>query len=390
MTLNTFFKLAFRKILRDAASVFYDFLKIDEKLFVFQSEGDFWDNARALYEYMIAHKFNEKYRLVWLVNEPSQYKRFAEKNVEFIKADSYNPPEIFKCQKIMRTARYFFFTHWGYKKARKNQIVVNLWHGGVVMKAFEGKPFLYKSFDYQSSPSQAAAERMQLFTGVRKEQVIVNGDCRQDYLFSDCENKVKCFLGKGYDKYILGMPTFKKTKTWTDASTESWILPVIKNKVQFEKLNSFCKKENVLLILKVHHLEDTSFIEAKNLTNIRIIKDDELQNSDIQLYELIGKTDALLTDFSSVAYDYMPLDKPIGYMISEMQNYSRGFITENIAEEMVGEKILNLDELEKFIADVKNGVDNYHHERKKILDKFYVYQKAGNCERLLNILKIKK
>lgn len=186
------------------------------------------------------------------------------------------------------------------------------------------------------------------------------------------------------------MPTFKRTKRWTDASTDSWILPVIKSKHQFEELNSFCKKENILIILKVHHLEDTSFIEAKNLTNIRILKDDELQNSDIQLYELIGKTDALLTDFSSVAYDYMLLDKPIGFMVSEMQNYSRGFIVDNIADEMVGDKILSIDELEKFIIDVKNGVDNYHHERKKILDKFYVYQKNGNCERLLNILKIQK
>lgn len=390
MTLNTFFKLAFRKILRNAASAFYVFLKIDENLFVFQSEGDFWDNARALYEYMIAHEFNEKYRLVWLVEEPSQYKQFAKKNVEFIKADSYNPTEIFKCQKIMRTARYFFFTHWGYKKARKNQAVVNLWHGGVVMKALEGKPHLYKTFNYQCLPSQAAANRMSLFTGVQKEQVIVNGDCRQDYLFSHCEDKVKGFLGKGYDKYILGMPTFKRTKRWTDALAESWILPVIKEKTQFEELNSFCAKENVLIILKIHHLEDTSFIEAKNLTNIRILKDDELQNSDIQLYELIGKTDALLTDFSSVAYDYMLLDKPIGFMVSEMQNYSRGFIVENIADEMVGDKILSIDELEKFIIDVKNGVDNYHHERKKILDKFYVFQKDGNCERLLNILKIQK
>lgn len=388
MTLKMFFKLAFRKILRDVVSVFYGFMKIDENLIVFQSEGDFWDNARALYEYMISQELNKKYRLVWLVENPILYKRFIKKNVEFVKLDSYNPTEIFKCQKIMRTAHFFFFTHRGYKNARKNQVVVNLWHGGVIMKAFEGKPCLYKIFDYQCSTSQAAAERISLATGVQKEQVIVNGDCRQDYLFSDCEDKVKNFLGNGYDKYILGMPTFKKTKRWTDASTESWILPVIKNKAQFEELNSFCKKENVLVILKVHHLEDTSFIEAKNLTNIRILKDDELQNSDIQLYELIGKTDALLTDYSSVAYDYMLLDKPIGYMISEMQNYSRGFITENITDEMVGEKILSLGELKRFIVDVKNGVDNYHHQRKKILDKFFVYQKDGNCERLLNILKI--
>lgn len=390
MQFEIFCKKAIRKVSRKLGSVIYRFAPINENLFVFQSEGDFWDNAYALFEYMVKNGYNKKYHLVWLVNEPKLYKEFGGDNIEFVKTASFTPSEIFYEQKIMRTSKYFFFTHNGYKQARKGQIVVNLWHGGVVMKAFNGKPTLYETFDYQCSSSPAAAERMALFTGMTRKQAIINGDCRQDYLFSDCEEKVKSFLGKGYDKYILGMPTFKKTKNWTDAQTDSWILPVVKNKEQFITLNDFCKKENVLLVLKVHHLEDTSFINADSLTNIRVLKDEDLQKARIQVYELIGKTDALLTDFSSVAYDYMLLDRPIGYIVSEMQNYTRGFIIPNIEDEMAGEKLISIEDLEQFIIDVKNGKDDFKSERKALVDNFFVYQKDGNCERLLNILKIEK
>ena len=338
---------------------------------------------------MIRNEYNQKYHLVWLVNNSSLYKTFNYKNVEFVDANSFLPIKMFNLQKIKRTAGYFFFTHWGYRHRRKSQIVVNLWHGSIVMKASSRvSTSLYKSFDFQCTPSTIAAERMTLFTGMKKEQAIINGDCRQDYLFSNCEEKVKSFLGKDYDKYILGMPTFKKAKNWSDAKIDSWILPVIKTKEQFESLNDFCKKKNVLLVLKVHHLEDTSFIDAGSLTNIRVLKDEDLQKSRIQIYELIGKTDALLTDFSSVAYDYMLLDRPIGYMVSEMQNYTRGFIIPNIEDEMAGEKLSSLADLEKFIVDVKDGKDDFKAARKAVADKFFVYQKDGNCKRLLGKLGI--
>ena len=63
-------KKVYRKALKILSFVFNRFRRIDNRLFVFQSEGDFWDNARALYEYMVSKGLNKEFRLVWFVKEP--------------------------------------------------------------------------------------------------------------------------------------------------------------------------------------------------------------------------------------------------------------------------------------------------------------------------------
>lgn len=49
---------------------------------------DFSDNARALFEYMLANQYNETYELVWLVKDPAEFSRYSRlKNVSFAAYD---------------------------------------------------------------------------------------------------------------------------------------------------------------------------------------------------------------------------------------------------------------------------------------------------------------
>ena len=41
----------------------------------------------------------------------------------------------------------------------------------------------------------------------------------------------------------------------------------------------------------------------------------------IKLYELIGISDGLLSDYSSVAVDYLLLDRPLGYVLADYNIY---------------------------------------------------------------------
>ena len=66
-------------------------------------------------------------------------------------------------------------------------------------------------------------------------------------------------------------------------------------------------------------------------------------------YELIGISDGLLSDYSSVAVDYLLLDRPLGYVLADYNIYKekRGFVFEDPLEYMPGEKIYN-------VCDIRN------------------------------------
>ena len=48
---------------------------------LFETNDDFTDNCRALFDYMVANGYNKKYELVWLVHEPEKYKKYQAENV---------------------------------------------------------------------------------------------------------------------------------------------------------------------------------------------------------------------------------------------------------------------------------------------------------------------
>ena len=46
---------------------------VDDKMIVLESEGDFSDNAEALYNYMKTNGFLRTYRVIWLVDNPKVF-----------------------------------------------------------------------------------------------------------------------------------------------------------------------------------------------------------------------------------------------------------------------------------------------------------------------------
>ena len=59
-----------------------------------------------------------------------------------------------------------------------------------------------------------------------------------------------------------------------------------------------------------------------------------MEKKQIKLYELIGISDGLLSDYSSVAVDYLLLDRPLGYVLADYNIYKekRGFVFEDPLE----------------------------------------------------------
>ena len=125
-----------------------------------------------------------------------------------------------------------------------------------------------------------------------------------------------------------------------------------------------------------------AFLDNTGLKNVFYLSDSDLLAKKIQINQLLSCADILLTDYSSVFYDFLLLNRPIGFMISDISDYSRGFIVDDPIAEMPGAKITNLEELITFLQDTISGNDNYQKERDRIKQKVFENTDSNNCYRV--------
>lgn len=362
------------------------FTKTNNKYILIETEGDFCDNGRALYEYMIEHNYNKKYHIIWIVTSPKNYKKNAPTNVKFISRTKNGIIAKWQFYKYINKVKYFFFTHpYWLDKWKEDQTVINLWHG-TPLKA--GGKDLSNIYNYFASPSTKTFDLYNKFIGVKKSQYVVTGMPRNDLLYrkSQCVDKL---IDKNKDtKVIISMTTFRQSTNMTDSNIEDpYALSVINSMEEAKQLNKYLKEKNIIILVKIHHLQKTEILNKVSLSQIKYIEDKDLMEKDIQLYELLGQMDGMLSDYSSVTFDYSLLDRPMGFFTNGIDDYkkTRGFLVDNILEYMPGHKIDNLKDFYKFIDDFDKGIDKYKEERENICKLGNEYKDNKNSERVIKM-----
>lgn len=267
-------------------------------------------------------------------------------------------------------------------KPSKNQISIQLWHGTGLKKGCYNNISDY--YTHIASSSDYFVNIVKKVFSTNMSKIFINGNPRNDLL-------VQPFLGKYSkkynEKYIIWLPTYRNGLGRKESSIE---LPVL-NLNNCDTFNSCLMRNNVKLFIKPHPLQSNSFNSVvSNKSNIILINDQMLIEEDIMLYQFIGGMDALLTDYSSVFYDYLLLDRPIGFVIEDIDEYkhNRGFVFDNPLSMMPGMKIYNIDDLENFISNLDKH-DPYKEDRRKINELANFYKDNKNCERILDLIKTK-
>ncbi|WP_288177740.1 CDP-glycerol glycerophosphotransferase family protein [Blautia hydrogenotrophica] len=140
----------------------------------------------------------------------------------------------------------------------------------------------------------------------------------------------------------------------------------------------------------MHPAQDLSRLNPKirQYRRICFLTNEDMRRRQVPLYSLVKEADALITDYSSVYFDYLLLDRPIGFVLEDLESYEghRGFVVPNPLDYMPGEKIYCKEELLDFFRKVVNEEDNFKEERKKICDQVNYYQDGNNCARLLELI----
>lgn len=329
---------------------------------------DFTDNSKALFDYMISKGYNNKYEMVWLVNDPLCYKDVETiPNVKFLSVNSAVTDNVVERDEYYRAiclAKYLFTTDsYGFmRESRNTQIRVQLWHG-CGFKTRLNFPSCANRYDFTTVISDLYSVIHKKAFGLRDEQILVTGYAKHDWVFNGCNVNLKKKLQfSDNSKLILWLPTFRKTVKSLSyveniGATSETGLPLIYDKEQLDLLNEYLKLKNVTIAIKTHPVQDDSIISIGELSNIVTISKEWLISERININQLFSQTDALISDYSSGAVDYMLADKPIAFTLDDVEEYeaSRGFVFDNIHEWLPGMEMWNYDDMCKFIDMISEG-----------------------------------
>lgn len=383
----------------------YPCIKLLEKLphriqgnkIVLESNVDFSDNARALYEYLISNNYNEKYQIVWCVNQPEKYIKYHTKNVKFVKKKHVS----IKCRTItsyfnLWTAHYIFFTHSMRELKVKNekQVLINLWHGCGYKAAKGGSETIV--FDYCLVPGEIFIDTKAEFFHCDKEKILPLGYPRYDWMLNPIEINKRKFMdlmkrdsfSDCLEKIVIWMPTFRNSAntTLSDNTIKNETgLPILGHLENIIEMNAFCRERNIKLVIKRHYLQTVYQGGEQEYTNIIFVDDSDFVQIGVQLYEILAFTDALITDYSSIAIDYLLLDKPIGFVLEDYEEYSksRGFVFENPLDYMPGNKIYDQGDMWIFLNNVAKSEDVFLEDRKRVALETHCLKKESYCREIL-------
>lgn len=354
---------------------------------VIESHNDFDCNGGAFYNYLIKNGYNKKYKIIWLTRK--KYKENLPQNVELVPL--YGPS--IKRAYHLCLAKYFSYDCEVITKIRKDQIVVYCSHGAGGFKNIKGKMIIPDFIDYilLQSPNYMPIQANQWSISKNDSRIVYIGYPSHDIFFNPSQNEMSKIIKKKYKKIILWMPTFRKVSGYNrnDSSKEQKLgIPLIDKLEEYENLNKTLEEKNIFLIIKLHPKQDLSALGIMDLSNIKVLTGETVKKLNIDNYNLIKYSDALISDYSGVAYEYLQLDRPIAYVLDDMKDYKNGFVVDDIHELIAGHEIYNYNDLISFLDDLSNDNDRYKNKRDKIRDYIYKYHDGKSCERLAKLLKL--
>ncbi|WP_080843997.1 CDP-glycerol glycerophosphotransferase family protein [Cytobacillus gottheilii] len=372
------------------------------KFVVFELIED--DYCLNFYDYSQVDNFNINHKKVCLlVENNSGSNTFAlSKNIE---ESNMEQVDIITIDKSKKNNNYYYdiltsfviITTHDYR-CNDKQINIQLWHG-VPLKGLsymskyenqnvEANHFAWSKFDHIISYSQTYSTLLNACYGVEGKKYEVLGMPRNDLLFDFFESRrnLEGILDQSLEgkKVIFFLPTFRKTiygekNGRIDRDQDFFDIE------NLHEINSFLRINNIILVAKPHPQERKNLSE---LSNIYILNEETLNNRNIDLYEILGAADTLITDYSSVFFDYLLLDKPIIFYTPDYEEYisDRGLLLEPFDFWSPGKKCNNIKELKEAILQTSEN-DLFSKERRQVLNILHRYKDPYSSRRLWDFIK---
>lgn len=351
----------------------------DKNKILVGSHTPFNDNSK--YFYLLTSLRDKNKRVIWIAHN-RKLKNLIEKHG----FEVYSKWSVLGLYHSLTAKIYVFCFHsidinfW----TSGNTIKINLWHGiplkniefsvttGSSVQVYDEKNIISRIFapyifvrpnflistsdiisDYYTKAFRMDLKDIKPFGQPRCDIFYKSKDELLDYI-NEYEPKIIKLIKitKNFSKTYIYMPTWRDYDFFKMAGFD------------FNKLNDKLIKEDSLFIIKVHPATPIDKEKLSKFTNIIVLE------NNVDIYPLLPFTDCLITDYSSIYYDYMLLNKGIIlFPFDEMEYISkdRGFIWD-YSTAMIAQKVYKFSDFINMIGSVPllNEID-----KKNLMQKYW-------------------
>lgn len=354
-----------------------------KNVIIFESNPDFCDNSRAVFDRMIELNLNDNYKMVWFVEDESKFKDLKIKNVSFI-GEKHRTKRLF--YEIF--SKYIIDCNKYVRKRNKKQFRIYLTHGAYIKLPIDYSA-ISGDFDYVIQISDFFTQYNELLFNVNQKKIATTGYPRNDILLNQ-NNKYILFKNISRKKTICWIPTFRNHKNQIVATYDfPYGIPIVENEDELLQLNELLKQESILLVIKFHPAENIELICQKDLSNIKIVDDQLICKNHLTIYHYLTNIDAIITDYSSIYFDFLITDKPIGLAAPDIEHYKKynNVVFDDYEEYLAGDFIYNFQDLKRFIKNVSKNKDISFNERMLKKNQFQKYLDNNSSDRVINLFR---
>ncbi|CAD2073196.1 CDP-glycerol glycerophosphotransferase family protein [Phocicoccus pinnipedialis] len=344
-------------------------------LFTSDSRAQLSGNLKFVFDKMIEKNLDRKYNIHFI------FKRHVSERRSFINK--------IKFPILLGKANYIFLDDYHPMlinlKFRKDQEIIQVWHAVGAFKTVGysrigkkgGHFYHYKNHRYYTKTFVASEHDVPIYGeafGIKDKNVIPTGVPRTDAFFD--ENYREKGKNRVYSKYpniknkkvILFAPTFRGNGHRTA------FYPFFK--IDLDRLAKYALENNAVILFKMHPLIQNKIQIPQKYEKYLI---DVHDYSDIN--DLLFITDLLISDYSSVVYEYALLQKPMIFYAFDLEDYvaTRDFYV-NYTDFVPGKIVNNFTEL-------MDAIENEDYETYKIdtfLNKYFKFLDGKASERLVD------
>ncbi len=387
-------KISYHKKTIDQYTKYYLSEAVEKNTILYESRDgkSLTDSPFAVFEHLLETDIDLKYTHVWVITPSVELEKVMEQyktrsNVKFVIRNSEDYLKwLTKAEFLINNSTFQPFV-----TIKKEQTYINTWHGTPLKTMgfdIPGNPADAKNVvrnffmaDYLISPNQHTTDMFvksyrlhENYTG----QIIENGYPRIDQTF---KKNVDHLLKTLFDFNVeidLSKQILLYTPTWKGGN-----LSATKNEVaQIHHEMSLVRKtfgETYNVLIKVHPF---LYEEAKKYPALVPFLIPDV----IDTNRLLGIVDCLVTDYSSIFFDYLVTDKPIFFYCWDDDLYSnkRGKYFEY--EELPGPVAFNIEELIIKLETMDEQQEIYQKNYETFKEKFVSYDDGQVTKRVVDLI----